>query len=32
MEEFINELNKDMEEVLNSIKHCAFKSKQYQLI
>ena len=32
MEEFINELNKDMEEILNSIKHFTFKSKQCQLI
>ena len=32
MEEFINELNKDMEEILNSIKHFTSKSKQCQLI
>lgn len=32
MEEFISELNKDMNEILNSIKHCTSKSKQYQLM
>lgn len=32
MEEFISELNKDVREVLNSLKHCTSKSKQYKLM